>query len=45
MKEKLKAIFDSPALWATVGGFAGTVLGAKAGAIVSAIGSVVMAVL
>lgn len=45
MKDKLKAIFDSPALWATIGGFAGTVLGAKAAAIASAVGSVVMAIL
>lgn len=45
MKEKLKAVFDSPATWATVGAFAGTVLGAKAQAIVSGLGALVMAVL
>lgn len=45
MKERLKAIFDSPATWATVGAFAGTVLGAKAQAIVGGLGSLIMAIL
>lgn len=45
MKDKVKAIFDSPATWATVGAFAGTVLGAKAQAIVAGLGSIVMAIL
>lgn len=45
MKEKLKAIFDSPATWSMVGAFAGTVLGAKAQAIVGGLGAFVMAIL
>lgn len=45
MKEKLKKLFDSPALWSTVGAFAGTVLGAKAQAIVGGLGALVMAVI
>jgi len=45
MKEKLKAVFDSPATWSMIGAFAGTVLGAKAQAIVAGLGSLVMAVL
>jgi len=45
MKDKLKALFDSSAFWSTVGAFAGTVLGAKAQAIVSGVGALVMAVI
>lgn len=45
MNGKLKAVLDSSATWATVGAFAGTVLGAKAQAIVTGIGALVMAIL
>lgn len=45
MKDKLKAVLDSPALWSTVGAFAGTVLGAKAQAIVAGLGALAMAIL
>lgn len=43
--EKLKAIFDNRATWATMGVFAGSLFGEQAGAIVGAVGSLVMAVL
>lgn len=42
MKDKLKAIFDSKTLWTTLGFLAGSTLGAKAGAIVAALGELVM---
>lgn len=45
MKDKLKVIFDSPALWSTIGAFAGTVLGAKAQAIVTGLGALAMAII
>jgi len=45
MKEKLRTVFDSPATWSMFGAFAGTVLGAKAQAVVSGLGALVMAVL
>jgi len=45
MKDKLKAIFDSPSTWSMFGAFAGTVLGAKAGAITNALGVFVMAII
>lgn len=43
MKDKLKVIFDSRATWATLGVFAGSILGEKAAAIVNAFGALVMA--
>lgn len=45
MKEKLKAIFDNRATWATLGAFFGAVLGEKAATVANAVGAVVMAVL
>jgi uncharacterized membrane protein len=45
MKDKLKALFDSPATWSMFGAFAGTVLGAKAQAVISGLGAVVMAII
>lgn len=45
MKEKLKAIFDSSATWSMIGAFAGTVLGAKAQAVVAGLGVFVQAIL
>jgi len=45
LKDKLRAIFDSQATWSMLGAFAGTVLGAKAQAIVSGLGALAMAVL
>lgn len=45
MKDRLKALFDSRATWATIGVFAGSLLGDKAALIVNAIGGVVMAIL
>lgn len=45
MKEKLRTVFDSPATWSMIGAFAGTVLGAKAQAVVAALGTVVQALL
>jgi hypothetical protein len=43
MKDKLKALFDSKATWATFGVLAGSLLGEKAAAIVQGLGVLVMA--
>lgn len=45
MKEKLKAVFDSRATWATLGVFAGSLLGERAATVVNALGALVMAVI
>lgn len=43
MKDKFKALFDSKTTWATLGIFAGSLLGEKAAAIVNGLGVLVMA--
>lgn len=45
MKDRLKTIFDSKMTWATLGMFAGSLLGDKAALIVNALGGLVMAAL
>lgn len=45
MKEKLKALFDSKATWATFGVVVGSLFGEKAAAIANSIGTLVMVIL
>jgi hypothetical protein len=45
MKERIKAILDNRATWATIGVFAGSLLGEKAVLIINGVGALVMAIL